>query len=307
MVIHCGSNQLAVNPVASSGKEKKREGTSLEDQNAAAIQCIVNAKISAQSTYEVSHSNQLQSNACPSMPASTVDTQTFSTITSGGNFHEKQEYYPGQLMKDSSVVASSLQKEVSQITDGRVGSVNVGNSNNTKVVNESVQNAEIILLDANLTFLDNNASFSLNTGTNSNFVTNPSPLKMQLTAPLVATSQPSVSVPATNQVMTVMLPGTTGTVQQAALCSGISLYPPREQTAPHSLATNSSSQVVAITIPGPQNVNSAVKDHVSTVIMCGNDGIIPQFITVPHPDSCEYVGVVILDCLLLNDLVKIMH
>jgi len=267
----------------------------------------VDAKISTQSTYEVSHSNQLQSNVCPSMPTSTVDTQTFSTATSGGNCHEKQGYHPGQFMKNGSVVASSLQKEVSQISDGRVGSVDVGSSNNMKVVNESVQNTEVILFDANLTFLDNNASFSLNTGTNSNFVTNPSPLKMQLSAPLVATSQPSVSAAATNQVMTVMLPATTGTVQQAATCSGLPLYPPYEQTAPHSLATNSSSQVVAITIPGPQNVNSAVKDHMSTVIMCGNDGIFPQFITVPHPDPCEYVGVVILDCLLLNDLVKTMH
>lgn len=293
--------------MASSGKEKKREGTSLEDQNAAAIQCIVNAKISTQSTYEVSHSNQLQSNVCPSMPTSTVDTQTLSTTTTGGNCHEKQGYYPDQLMKDGSIVVSSLQREVSQISDGTVGSVDVGSSNNMNVVNESVQNAGVILLDANLTYLDNNASFSLNTGTNSNFVTKPSPFKMQLSAPLVATSQPSVSAAATNQVMTVMLPGTTGTVQQAAARSGFPLYPPCEQTAPHPLATSSSSQVVAITIPGPQNVNSAVKDHMSTVIMCGNDGIIPQFITVPHPDSCEYVGVVILDCLLLNDSVKTMH
>lgn len=293
--------------MASSGKEKKREGTSLEDQNAAAIQCIVDAKISTQSTYEVSQSNQLQSNVCPSMPTSTVDAQTFSTTISGGNCHEKQGYYPGQLMKDGSLVASSLQKEVSQILDGRVGSVNVGSSNNTKIVNESVQNAEVILLDANLTFLDNNASFSLNTGTNSNFVTNPSPLKMQLSAPLVATSQPSVSATTTNQVMTVMLPHTTGIVQQAAARSGIPLYPPREQIAPHSLATNSSSQVVAITIPGPQNVNYAVKDHMSTVIMCGNDGLIPQFITIPHQDPCEYVRVVILECLLLNDLVNTVH
>lgn len=283
--------------MASSGKEKKREGTSLEDQNAAAIQCIVNAKISTQSTYDESHSNQLQSSVCPSMPTNTVDTQTLSTTTtSGGNCHEKQGYDPGQLMKDSSVVASSLQKEVSQISDRRFGSVDVGSSNNTKVVNESVQNAEVILLDANLAFLNNNASFSLNAGTKSNFVTNPSPLKMQLSAPLVATSQPSVSAAATNQVMTVMLPGTTGTIQQATACSGIPLYPPCEQRAPHLFATNSSSQVVAITIPGPQNVNSAVKDHMSTVIMCGNDGIIPQFITAPHPDSCEYVGVVTLDC-----------
>jgi len=293
--------------MASSGKEKKREGTSLEDQNAAAIQCIVDAKMSTESTYEVSQSNQLQSNVCPSMPTSTVDTHTFSTTSSGGNCHEKQLYYPGQLIKDGSVVANSLQKEVSQILDGRVGSVVLGTSNTTKVLNESVQNAEVILLNTNLTFLDNNASFSLNTGTNSNFVTNPSPLKVQLCAPLVATSQPSVPAAPTNQVMTVMLPGTADTLQQAAACSGIPLYPPCEQAAPHSLATNSSSQVVAITIPGPQNMNSAVKDHMSTVIMCGNDGIIPQFISVPHPDSCEYVGVVLLGCLLLNDLVKTMH
>ena len=149
--------------MASSGKEKKREGTSLEDQNAAAIQCIVDAKMSTQNTYEVSQSDQLQSNVCPSMPTST------------------------------------------------------------------------------------------------------------------------------------------------AARSGILLHAPCELPAPHFLATNGSSQVVPITIPGPQSVNSAVKDHLSTVIMCGNDGIIPQFITVAHPDTCEYVGVVILNCLLLNDLVKTMH
>jgi len=203
-------------------------------------------------------------------------------------------------------VATSLQKEVSQILDGRVGSVDVGSSNTIQVVNESVQNAELILLNAIPTFLDNNASFSLNTGTNSNYVTNPSPLKMQLSAPLVATSQPSLSaapinqvmtvmLPGTtgpvkqaaahsNQVMTVMLPGTTGPVQQAATCSGIPLYPPCEEAASHLLATSSSSQVVAITTPGPQNVNSAVMDYMSTV-MCGNDDVIPHFITVPHPDS----------------------
>ena len=107
--------------------------------------------------------------------------------------------------------------------------------------------------------------------------------------------------------MTVMLPGTTGPVPQAAARSGILLYPPCELAAPHFLATNGSSQVVPITIPGPQSVNSAVKDHLSTVIMCGNDGIILQFITIPHRDSCEYVDVVILNCLLLNDLVETMQ
>ena len=296
--------------------------------------------------------------------------------------------------ENGSVVATSLQKEVSQILDGRVGSVDVGSSNTIKEVNESLQNAELIQLNANPTFLDNNASFSINTGTNSNFVTNPSPLNLQVSAPLVATSQPSVCAAPTNQVMTVMLPGTngpvqqaaahsnhvmtvmlpdttdlvqqasahsnqvmtvmlpdttdpvqqaaahsnqvmtvmlpgttgpvkqaaahsnqvmtvmlpgtTGPVQQAAARSGIPLYPPYEKAAPHLLATNSSSQVVATTIPGPQNVNSAVKDHMSTVTMCGNDDVIPQFITIQHPDSCEYVGVVILNCLLLNDLVKTM-
>ena len=169
--------------MASSGKEKKREGTSLEDQNAAAIQCIVDAKMPTQSTYEVSQSDQLQSNVCPSMPTSTVYTHTFIATSSCGNCYEKQGYYPGQLMKDGSVVATSLEKEVSHILDRSVGSVDVGSSNTIQVVNESVQNAELILLNANPTFLDNNASFPLNTGTNSNFLTNPSPLKMQLSAP----------------------------------------------------------------------------------------------------------------------------
>jgi len=98
--------------MASSGKKKKREGTSREDQNAAIIQCIVYAKVSIQSTYEVSQSNWLQSNICPIMPTSTVYTQTFIATSSGGNCYEKKRYYPGQLMKDGSVVATSLQKEV---------------------------------------------------------------------------------------------------------------------------------------------------------------------------------------------------
>ena len=193
--------------MASSGKEKKIEGTSLEDQNAAAIQCIVDAKMSTQS---------------------------------------------------------------------------------------------------NPTFLDNNASFSLNTETNSNSVTNPSPFKMQLSAPLDATSQPSLSAAPTKQVTTVVLPGTTGPVQQAAAHSGLPLDPPCEKAAPHLLATSSSSQVVAITTPGPQNANSAVMDHMPSV-MCRNDGVVPQFGILPLPHSCEYVGVVILKCLLLNDLVKTMR
>jgi hypothetical protein len=238
------------------------------------------------------------------MSTSIVDAQALNTATSVDNFHEKLGYSPGQLMKDGSFVVSSLQKEVSQISDGNM---DVGSSNSTKIMNDCVQNAEVILLDANLTFVDNNASFSLNTATNSNFVTSPSPLKTQLCAPLVATSQPSVSTAATNQVMAVTLPGTSGAVQQPAASSGIPLFPPCEQVAaPHSLATNTSSQLVTITIPGTQNVNPAVHDQVSTVIMCGNDGIIPQFITVPHPDSCEYVTVAVLDCLFLNELVKTM-
>ena len=85
--------------MASSGKEKKREGNSLEDQNAAAIQCIVDAKLSTQITCEVSQSNQLQSNVCMSMPTSTAYTQTCIATSSGGNCYEKQGYYPGQLMK----------------------------------------------------------------------------------------------------------------------------------------------------------------------------------------------------------------
>jgi hypothetical protein len=273
--------------MASSGKQKKKEGTSLEDQNAAAIQSIVDAKISTENIFEISHSHQTQNIGCPSMSTSTVDMLAFNTTTSVDSFHEKLVYSPGQVMKDGSVVVSSLQKEVSRILDGNV---DIGSSNNTNVMNDYVQNAEVILLDANLTFLDNNASFSLNTATNSNFVTNNSPLKTQLCAPLVATSQPSVSAAATNQVMAVTLPGTTSIVQQAAASSGIPLFPPCEQAASHSHATNSSGQLVTVTIPGPQNVNPAVHDQMSTVIMCGNDGIIPQFITVPHQDSCEYVA-----------------
>ena len=98
--------------MASSGKEKKREGTLLEDQNTAAIQCIVDAKMSTQNTYEVNRNNQLQSDFCPSMQTSTVYTETFIANSSGGNCHEKLGYYAGQLMKDGSVVATSLQKEV---------------------------------------------------------------------------------------------------------------------------------------------------------------------------------------------------
>ena len=98
--------------MASSGKKKKRKGISLEDQNSATIQCIVDAKVSIQSTYEGRQCNWLQSNVCPIMPTSTVYTQTFIATSSGGNCYEKKGYYPGQLMKDGSVVATSLKKEV---------------------------------------------------------------------------------------------------------------------------------------------------------------------------------------------------
>jgi hypothetical protein len=250
----------------------------------------VDAKISTQNVFEGSHGSQSQKNVCSSTPASTVDTQTFNTTPLVDNCHEKLGYAPGQLIKYGSLVVSPLQKEVNQISDGRDGNVTVGTANSTNIVNESVQNAEVILLDANLTLLNDNMSFPPNVATSSNCVTNPLPLTTQLPAPLVVTSQPSVSTATANQVMAVTIPGTTDFIQQAAAFSGIPLYPPCEQAAPCSLAMTNSSPVVAITIPGPQNVNPLVHDQTSTVIMCGSDGIVPQFIAVPHQEPCKYAA-----------------
>jgi hypothetical protein len=292
-----------VSPTILSGKEKKKEGTSLEDQNAAAIQCIVDAKISSQKTSEVSHIDHPQKNGCTSMSTSTVDTRTFNTASSIDNSQEKPGDSSSQLMVDSSDIVTSLQKETNQTSDTSDRNVSVGSSDATKVVNDGIHNGDVILFDGNLTFMDNNTSLPLSTETSSNFVLNPSPPKSHLNAPLVITSQPSVSTD-TSQVMTITIPGATDALHQAATLSGIHLHPPLEQAVPHSLTTSSTGQVVTLAIPGSQNVNSAVNEQdlmsMSTVIMCGSDGMIPQFISLSHQDHCKYVAMIICTYFLIK-------
>lgn len=281
-----------MSPTAPSGKEKKKEGPSLEDQNAAAIQCIVDAKISPQKTSEASHNHQTQKNDCTSVSVSTMDTQTFISPSSIDSSSEKTGHSSSLLMNNSSSIISSLQKETNQIIDGSDRNVSFGSSDAAKVVH----NGEVILFDGNLTFVDNSASFSHNTETSSNFLSNPLPLTTQMTAPFAVTSQPSVSTAGAGQVMTITIPGTSGTIQQAATLSGISLQPELEETVPHGVVTESASQIVSFAIPDSQDVNSVVHKQdlmsLSSVIVCGNEGLIPQLISLPHQASCKYVVIV---------------
>jgi hypothetical protein len=290
-----------VSPTAPSSKEKKKEGTSLEDQNAAAIQCIVDAKISSQKISEVSRSHETQKNDCTSMSISAMDTQTFITSSSIDSSSEKPGHPSSQLMNSSSVTVNSLQKETNQILDASDRNVNVESLDTAEIVNNA---GEVILFDGNLTFMDSSASFSHSTESGSNFLSNPLPLTTQLTAPFVVTSQPSISTAGTSQVMAITIPGTTDAIQQAATLSGISLHSPPEEAVPHGVATERAGQVVSFAIPDSQDVNSAIHEQdlmsMSTVIMCGNDGLIPQFISLPHQDSCKYAAVVTSNCLLIN-------
>jgi hypothetical protein len=199
-------------------------------------------------------------------------------------------------MEDSSAIVGSLQKETNQISSSGDRNVSEGNPKPTEVVNDHMHGGEVILFDGNLTFLDNNASFSLSTETSSNFVSNPPPLSTQLSGPLVVTSQPSIYKAGTSQVMAITIPGTTNTLHNTATLGNIPLYPP-EQPVPQGLDTSTTGQAVGtFAIPGSQNVNSIAQGQdvmpMSTVILCGNDGLIPQFISLPHQDSCKYVAVV---------------
>jgi hypothetical protein len=234
-----------------------------------------------------------------------VDTQTFIIPSSIDSSSERPIHSSDQLTNSTSVTVNSLQKETNQILDASDRNVSVGNSDNAKVVNNG---GEVILFDGNLTFMDSSASFSHSTESGSNFLSNPVPLTAQLTAPFVVTSQPSVSTAGTSQVMAITIPGTTDTVQHAATLSGISLRPPLEEAVPRAVATESAGQVVSFTIPDSHNVNSAIREQdlmsVSTVIMCGNDGLIPQFVSLPHQDSCKYAAVVTSDCFLSANSVR---
>jgi hypothetical protein len=293
-----------VSSTSSSGKEKKKEGPSLEDQNAAAIQCIVDAKIS-----EVTHNHQSQKNGYTSVSAYTVDTQTVNTASPIDKCQEKLSHSSSQLVKDSSVTGGFLQKETNHISGSSDRNMSVGSSDPAEVANDRMHGGEVILFDGNLTYLDNNASFSRSTETSSNFVSNPAPLSTQLSGPLVATSQPSIYKAGTSQVMAIAIPGTTDILHSAATLSERPLYPPSEQAAPQSLVTNSASQAVGtFAMPGSQNVNSIAQGEnvipMSTVILCGNDGLIPQFISLPHQDSGKCVAMIISDCLFIKEFGK---
>jgi hypothetical protein len=107
---------------------------------------------------------------------------------------------------------------------------------------------------------------------------------------MVAISQPSIYKPGSSQVMTITIPSTTDIVHNATA----TLYPPFEQAAPQSLVTSSASQATGtFAILGSQNVNSIAQQQevmpMSTVIMCGNDGLFPHVISLPHQDSGKFI------------------
>jgi hypothetical protein len=275
-----------VSSTSLSRKEKKKESPSLEDQNAAAVQCIVDAKISG-----VTHNQQSEKEAY----TSTVDTQTVNTASAIDISQGRLSHSSNQLIKDTSATVGSLQKETNQTSGFSGRSVSAGSSNPTEMC------GEVILLEGNLMFLDSNASFSLNTETGSNFVSNPTPLATQLSSPLVMTSQPSVYKTGTSQVMTITIPGNSDAHHSAARLTEVPFYPTPERAVPQCLVATSVSQAVgSFAFPGSQNVNSAVQEQailpMSTVIMCGNDGLIPHFISLPQQEPGKCVAVVTSDC-----------
>lgn len=285
---------------SSSGKEKKKESPSLEDQNAAAIQCIVDAKISSAKISEVTHNHQSENEGYTGVSSSAVDTQTVNTVSPINSSQERLSHSSSQLTENSSATVGSSQQETNQTAGSNDRSMIAGNVNPTEVANDRMH-GEVILFEGNLTFLDNNASYSLSTESSSNSVSDPPPLTTQLSGPLVVTSQPSVYKAGTTQIMAITIPGNSDTLHSAVALSDIPLYPPPEQVAPHCLVTSNASQAVdTFAIPVSQNVNSVAQERdvlpMSTVIMCGNDGLIPQFISVPQKESGKYAAVLISDC-----------
>jgi hypothetical protein len=257
---------------------------------------------------EVTHNHQSQKNNYNSVSTYTVDTQTVNTASPIDRCQGKLSH-ASQLMEGSSATVGSLQKETNQISGSGDRNMSVRSSDPPEVGNVHMCDEEVILFDGNLTFLDNSASFSLSTETSSNFVSSPPPLATQLSSPVVAISQPSIYKSGTSQVMAITIPGTTDILHSAATLSERPLYPPSEQAAPQSHFTSSASQAVGtFAILGSQNVNSIAQQQdimpMSTVIMCGNDGLFPHFISIPHQDPGKCVAMVISDCLFIKEFGK---
>lgn len=255
----------------------------------------MDAKISSQKISEVAHNHQSEKEIYTGVSICTMDTRTVNTASLIDNSQEELSHSSNQLIKNSSATVGSLQKKTNQTSGSSDRSMSVESSDFTEVANE------VILFGGNLMFLDNNASLSLSTETSSNFVPDPPPLATQLPSPLVVTSQPSVYKAGTSQVMAITIPGNSDTHHSAATVTGIPLYPPPEQAVPQCIVTTDVSQAVGtFASHGPQNVNFTAQQQnvlpMSTVIMCGNDGLIPQFISIPYQEPCKCVAVVISDC-----------
>jgi hypothetical protein len=255
----------------------------------------VDAKISSQKISEVAHNHQSEKEVYAGVSICTMDTRTVNTASLIDSSQEELNHSSSQLIKNSSATVGSLQKKTNQTSGSSDRSMKVKSSNPTEVANE------VILFEGDLMFLDNNASLSLSTETSSSFVPDPPLLATQLSSPLVVTSQPSVCKAGTSQVMAITVPGNSDTQHGAATLTGIPLYPPPEQAVPQYLVTTGLSQAVGtVASPGPQIVNSTAQQQnvlpMSTVIMCGNDGLIPQFISIPYLESCKCVAVVRSDC-----------
>lgn len=252
----------------------------------------MDAKISSHKISEVTHNHQSQKNG-------SVDTQAVNTASPIARCQEKLSH-SSPLMKGSSATVGSLRKETNQISGSGDKNMSVRSSDPAEVADDGVRGEEVILFDGNLIFLDSSASFSVNTETSSNISTAP-PLATQLSGAVVEISQPSVYSAGTSQVMTIAVPGTTDIFQGAATLSERPPYPPSKQAAPQCVVTSSASQAVGtFSILGTQTVNSITQQQdvmpMSTVIMCGNDGLFPHVISLSHKDSGKCVAMVISVC-----------
>ncbi|XP_069685449.1 serine-rich adhesin for platelets-like isoform X2 [Periplaneta americana] len=295
------SSSSSVSPTTGTSKDKKKESTSLEDQNAAAVECIVNAKLTSRNDREASCNQQLQTSNSSS---NTRNSQTFNSSRTSDNSQDRLDSTSREKHKDNSAVVSSSQKDLALTVDVHDANTIVQSTNAIKATDISKHGqGEVILFEGNLTFMDSNTSLPLSTDTGSNFIFSSPSLKSQLSTPLVMATQPSAMSTAVSQVMTITIPSATDSVCQAGSLSSIPIHSSLQQSASHGVSGTSAGQVVTFAIPGSLNtVTSTPSVHqglseqdvmsMSTVIMCGNDGMMPQFISLPQQD-CSRSGLLL--------------
>ena len=259
--------------MATSSKEKKEEILSLEDQNAAAVQSIIDAKIALEKTAEIdSLQSQPVNYPTPSDSANSkiskkMDFDKISQPRLDDSVNKQIENQQDSLAVQhevTSVVTASVDKDVCE-------SENIENS----ISNIDVTEGDVIIFDPSESFVE-----SVN--------------KAMIDSSVITKNQtvlPSNS--GTSQVMTITIPSTAGTLQESSFIGNT-----QPSLQPHGLVTSNSNSLVTISIPGTLNSVPQVPAQqvpkqqdlmsVSTVIMCGNDGVVPQFINIPQQESGKY-------------------